>query len=66
MAQPVTVNDGLALAVGRRVIARLAPDEALSLAAQLARSAFRRIAFEEGAEKAIFDAAHQKPGTAGG
>ena len=54
MTTQVTVRDDLALSVGPNVVARLRTDEALDLAAQLARGAFRRIATEEGAD-AIFD-----------
>lgn len=52
----ITVTDELALKHGGRFVAQLRTDEALDLAARLARGAFRRIAFEEGAAS-LFDGA---------
>jgi hypothetical protein len=53
MTPPITINRNLELLVGRHVVAHLEAHEALSLAATLARSAFRRIAFEEGAAEVL-------------
>jgi hypothetical protein len=49
MTPPLTVHDDLTVSRGRTVVAHLQADEALDLAARLARCAFRRIAVEEGA-----------------
>lgn len=50
----VTVRENLDIEKGQRVVAHLRADEALDLAARLARNAFRRIAAEEGAS-AMFE-----------
>lgn len=44
---PITVNDDLGIAIGTDVVAHLEADEALDLAAELARRAFRLIAQQE-------------------
>lgn len=51
--QTVVVRENLDLQVGQQVVARLRADEALLLAGELARSAFRRIAKEEGADELL-------------
>lgn len=53
MNAPITLSEDLDLSVGRHVVAHLEAHEALNLAAVLARGAFRRIAFEEGAAAAV-------------
>ena len=55
MNAPITINDNLDLSVGQHVVAHLEAHEALNLAAVLARSAFRRIAVEEGAAAVVDD-----------
>lgn len=55
MNAPIEVFEDLTLVAARRVVVRLSADEALLLAGDLARRAFRRIATEEGVDVAIFD-----------
>ena len=51
----ITVDENLALSVGRHVVAHLEADQALDSAARLARREFRRIAVEEGAVAVLDD-----------
>ena len=55
MKQPITVRDNLDIAIGALVVAHLRADQALTLAGELARGAFRRIAAEEGADSLLAD-----------
>lgn len=46
--ESIIVRENLDLEVGQQTVAHLMPEEALTLAGQLTRRAFRRIAVEEG------------------
>ncbi len=54
MNAPIEIREDLSVIAERRVIAHLRADEALLLAGELARSAFRRIAKEEGADELLY------------
>ena len=56
MKQPITVRENLDIAIGAQVVAHLRADQALTLAAELTRGAFRRIAHEERCDKLFEDA----------
>jgi hypothetical protein len=51
MNSEVQIRDDLAVLVGTRVVARIHPDEAFSLAARLLRVGTRQIAAEAGCEQ---------------
>lgn len=51
--ETIVVRENLDLEVGREIVARLLPEEALNLAGRLVRGALRRIAAEEGFAEAF-------------
>ena len=59
MKQPITVRKNLDIAIGAQVVAHLRADQALTLAGELARGAFRRIAHEEKCDKLFEEAKYE-------